>query len=102
MRIQQADGDFVVGVSGKAIAFPEFRRDCRRKVANKPMHLLLRGFVSGGGVVAGQTGEILAEAMPRSKAIIPRLVQILQRRPTVPPAHVVSRSREAGALAKRL
>ena len=66
------------------------------------MNLLLCRFVAGGCIITRQCGEVLAEAVAGSKAVVAGLVEVAQRRPTIPSAHIFSGSGKAGALAKWL
>ena len=72
------------------------------EVAHQPMHLLLGGLVAGGGVVAREAGKILAEAVPGREAVVGARVEVAQRRPAIPAAHVFSGRGQAGPLAKGL
>ena len=100
VRVEQADGNLVVGVGREAVAVVELGRDGLRIAAHQPLDLLLRGLVAGGGVVARQAAEHLPKAVTGAEA-----VHVLERKavvPVVPSAHVVAGSRHARALAERL
>ena len=53
VRIEQADGDFVVGVCREAVVIPEVRGDRLGKVLHQAMNFFLRWFRAIGRVVAG-------------------------------------------------
>ena len=55
---------------------------------------------SGGSVIAGEAGKVLAKAVGGSEAVVAGLVKIGERRPTVPSTHLFARTGESGALAE--
>ena len=64
------------------------------------MHLLLRGLVAGGGVVAREAGDPLAEGVAGAEAVVGS-VEIGERRPAIPATHIFPGCGQAGALAIR-
>src|SRR6516164_9452498 len=68
--VEQADGDFVVGVGGETVVVPEMLGDGGGEVAYNAVDLLLRGLVSGGGIVARKVRKILAKAVAGSEAVV--------------------------------
>src|ERR1700739_1201296 len=84
------------------MVIPEMWRDCGRESADEAMHLFLRSLIAGGSVIAREARQVLSEAVTGCQAVIARLVEVAEGRPTVPPAHIVAWRRQACALPKRL
>src|SRR5581483_4038296 len=103
MRINQSTAGFVVCISGEMV--PDVELSLRlyglRKRAHKAMHLFLCWLGSGNCVRSRQPGKVLAEAVPRNKAV-EICIRVKVVRVVVPPAHIRTRSGQSLTLAERL